>query len=629
MALTTPSRTRGTSALLSISLAVLLFGAVVLAHSLYVSLFASNYPFWDQWDQLHHELVPLWHGRGSLSLLFAPHNEHRIFFTRILSMLLLWMNHGHWSNLVEAYANTLIWGGVLTLFFLLVARDIKPWPTRIVLLLSFIGMGCLPFDWENTLVGFQSQFYLMVGAALLLAACAAYAADTLHRSVFMLFLGVASLFTMASGLFAPLVGLAVLVMRGLPTRTWSTRTLLTAAGLFVTTLVGLIILPHVPGDIPMQAKGIVEHALGMLRVLMWPLEGIKGANPGFMLLLWLPACIGLGRLLLRTKVTGSELLLLGMAGWVVLQAFAIVHARGHDLTVVPSRYTDILAVGVLANTTMTILWASSRDESRALRGMSASWLLLMLPLLGWIMIQRTPGDFSGMAVRGMYSQIQTTNVSRFLVSGDDQTLEHPGLEIPYPSASTLERYLLEPEIRSMVASTSGTYSTATPDARLTRLAEALRDRERTFATRLGITFLPAQFQPLSGSLLTQGESKSQAVCTVDAVNGSKPAANVTMQSGELFGIQGWIIWPNDIASSNDAVMTLSDHTRYQIDLDMAANRPDVVKALQSAPALTRGFSVAAPLGLVVPGTYTATIAKAISPNATIYCKLPFTLTVTP
>jgi hypothetical protein len=629
MALPAPSPAHETSSLELILSALLLFGAIVLTHSFYVSLFASNYPFWDQWDQLHAELIPWWQGHGSLSLLFTPHNEHRILFTRIMSMTLLWMNQGQWSNLVEAYFNTLVWSGVLTLFYLLVAREIKTLPIRIVLMIFVIGMCCLPFDWENTLVGFQSQFYFMLGVTVLLAGCAAYATDSRTRSAFMLTLGVASVFTMAAGLLAPLAGIAVLGMRGLPARAWSPRTLLTASGLFATAVMGLILLPHVPGDIPLQAHGLVEHIRAMLLVLTWPLEGFRGLSLVFALLLWLPFNLALARVLLGNKSASSELFLLGIASWVLLQAFAIAHARGHGMTTVPSRYTDIVVLGVLANFAMIMVWASTPSESRGLRNISAAWLLLMIPLVCWTMINRTPGDVSAMAGRGMYSQIETINVSRFMATGDERYLERPGLEIPYPSASILKRYLLEPGIRSMIVRSQGANSADASGAGLTRLAEALRDSQRTIASRLGIPRPFAQFQPLDGELLTRGNGEPGAACTTDSLNGSRSTANADMHPGELLSIQGWIVWPPDVSSSESGMLILSGRASYQIDLNLAANRPDVVKALHSPLQSTRGFSVTAPLGQVVPDIYDVAIAKAVRPNAMIYCRLPITLSITP
>ncbi len=252
--------------------------------------------------------------------------------------------------------------------------------------------------------------------------------------------------------------------------------------------------------------------------------------------------------------------------------------------------------------------------------MSAAWLLLMLPLMIKIVIHRTPGDVSGMAGRGTYSEIETLNVSGFMATGDESYLQHPGLEIPYPSASALKRYLLDHGMRSMISPASG--------AGLTRLAEALRSRERLLAEKLGVSHPAARFQPLGSLPILQEEDKAPATCTVDMLNGNKPAAIVVMHPSDLFSIQGWIVWPKGVSSSDEAVLMLSDRAHYRVDLDLAANRPDVVKALKASPSLTRGFSVTAPLGQLLPGTYTVAIAKAAAQHAQIYCNLPITVSVT-
>ena len=78
----------------------------------FIYRFGVDVPFWDQW-----ELVPfldLW-ASGTLSLgdLFSQHNEHRIFFPRLI-MLLLAAATG-WNSRAEMWFN----------FSLLLAHDIK------------------------------------------------------------------------------------------------------------------------------------------------------------------------------------------------------------------------------------------------------------------------------------------------------------------------------------------------------------------------------------------------------------------------------------------------------------------------------------------------------------------------
>lgn len=615
--------------------AMLMSATVVVAtagvHSFYVSLFAGDLPFWDQWTQINEELAPWWQDHTNLHFLFAAHNEHRIFFTRLVSMALLAINGGHWSNLAEAYINTLIYSSALASLFVFSAWDIRSAPMRALLLLSVIGMGCLPFDWENTLVGFQNQFYFMLAAAVILMAVSAYVTDTWTRLFAIMLLGVASLFTMASGLIAPLAAASVLAIRGLPTRTWSVKTVVTIGSMLAIAMAGLLLLPHLPGATRMQAGGVLEHAHGMLLVLNWPLDKLKGARSLFVLLLWLPTCLGLIRVLRGTRARRGELFLLGILGWVILQAFAIAHARGHDMAAIPSRYTSILIAGVLANLALGMLWVCDHDESRGLRRTSKIWLIATLPILFWIMLHRTHGDLAGMKQRGMYSLIETANLSGFMSTGDERFLQHPGLEIPYPVAEHLKGYLANPTVREMVATSissgDGSAGQSSAQGPLTVFARGLRNEERALLRSLGDRSAQAQFQRLSAASLITKASGAQGQCTVDALNGSKPSSAVTILSNDAFTLQGWVIWPSLIGSGRD-VLVLRGKSDFMIDLTTTADRKDVVRVMRSAPSLTHEFSVSSNLEGVVPDVYTLAIARDAVSDDTVYCGLPFTLTVT-
>src|SRR5208337_5623112 len=45
--------------------------------------FGAPLPFWDQWEDARVVFVPYFEGKLSLAALFSPHNEPRIFFTRL------------------------------------------------------------------------------------------------------------------------------------------------------------------------------------------------------------------------------------------------------------------------------------------------------------------------------------------------------------------------------------------------------------------------------------------------------------------------------------------------------------------------------------------------------------------
>ena len=72
-----------------------LFLCVLGAKFWLIGTYGSPTPFWDQWDaEATVVYLPWTNGSLSLSNLFAPHNEHRILWTRALGLLELQLNGG-------------------------------------------------------------------------------------------------------------------------------------------------------------------------------------------------------------------------------------------------------------------------------------------------------------------------------------------------------------------------------------------------------------------------------------------------------------------------------------------------------------------------------------------------------
>src|SRR5271166_3272771 len=67
----------------------------------------SPLPFWDEWEVARVVYLPFFAGKLSLAALFSAHNEHRIFFTRVYSLVLLLLN-GQWDSQVEMVGNAFI-----------------------------------------------------------------------------------------------------------------------------------------------------------------------------------------------------------------------------------------------------------------------------------------------------------------------------------------------------------------------------------------------------------------------------------------------------------------------------------------------------------------------------------------
>jgi len=87
-----------------------LFLVIVGAKLWLIHAWATPIPYWDQWDEARLWLKPWLDGNWTWSDLFAPHNEHRIFFTRVLDTLVIQLN-GQWDPLLQMTINAFIHAG--------------------------------------------------------------------------------------------------------------------------------------------------------------------------------------------------------------------------------------------------------------------------------------------------------------------------------------------------------------------------------------------------------------------------------------------------------------------------------------------------------------------------------------
>jgi hypothetical protein len=164
----------------------------------------SPTPYWDQWGSLVS-------GRSlSWSWLIAQHNEHRIFFPRLIFWLDRWLAAE--TNIVDFVANVLIQAALAALLFWLALKDsaanlvtsMRIWAAGLCLAMLFWSA-----QYENFLWGFQVQFF---GVVLLAAAAFATVAEgpatSLGAGAAALLAGAAA-YTLSSGVLVP--GLALIL----------------------------------------------------------------------------------------------------------------------------------------------------------------------------------------------------------------------------------------------------------------------------------------------------------------------------------------------------------------------------------------------------------------------------------
>jgi hypothetical protein len=425
-----------------------LFLVTFSAKLLLIHSYPARVPFLDQWDAEAAGLyIPFDEGCLSWQQMFTPHNEHRVFFTRLLALALLTVN-GQWDPVLQQVVNAAL--HALTA----VAIAIIFWHAADRRRLDVVALLCavcfaLPFSWENTLAGFQSAFYF-----LLLFFVLSLGLTTRRVLSAAWWLGwscvFCGLFTAAGGLLTVLaVGIMSIVRRF--TGRSSVRE--TAANLALAVILfgyGLSLTsPPIEQHASLKAQSTADLMIAFARNLAWPWID----TPAMFVVVWLPVILLIVAIGLRRHRTDElDVLAVGLAAWVVLQSGAVAYGRGAGAAAPASRYMDVLALGWFAN---GMVFASLADR---LRGQRIAWLGAVVVFAGWAtwgIAGATKISKRSLAAAGGRSGSMTNyehDIRRFLKRDDLATFVSKQFpEVPHWNATILANaWLRHPYIRRIL-----------------------------------------------------------------------------------------------------------------------------------------------------------------------------------
>lgn len=421
-----------------------LFVITLAAKLALIGHFGNPTPYWDQWDGEARALfIPSLENSLTAASLFDTHAEHRIVCTRLFVLGLFKLN-GLWDPKLEMVAQAFLHSGAIVLLLGLCIRQLPTARARLLFTGFAMLVFLIPFGWENTLWGFQSQFYFVMLWALLGIACC-WRHPTLSPGWWLgvLFFAL-GLLSMGGGVFAPAVACGLMVLRALQNRDDWRRQL---AGILVLTLVvgaGFLLVPHIPEHDPLKAKSLLQFTKVFFLLSSWPLTIVFYAplfqSPLILLLAW--------ALLTRRPATDSAWFLISLGLWGVAQSVAIAYGRAAGYEA--SRYSDNSSI------TLVVGFACLLHLHGALTGRLRRYLLLFglvwlaVVLVGIIKVV-TGNLTSQIQWRHNTSLLQEYNVRAFLASGDMARLpETPAMQIPYPRAQTLATVLNNPGMRAIL-----------------------------------------------------------------------------------------------------------------------------------------------------------------------------------
>lgn len=406
-----------------------------------ISIYGNATPYWDQWDAEADKLYrPLLEGTLTWTDLLSAHNEHRIFTTRLLAIILLYLNNGIWNPILQMQVNAFVHATSLAILVFYTAQSIsKNQRNLLIVFCSFIF--AIPFGWENTLAGFQSQFYFLLGFSFLfLWAVAAY--KTYSTKWWLgIIAGILSLVSLASGAITILAGILILIFRKLIIKDKDVA----VTAIFILTLIASIAIistPAVPGHAPLKAQSISQFLIALINIFSWPNYKV-GIG---IIVLHAPVLLLCFRILRNQDYRSPPLLFIGaVILWLLGQFISIAYGRAVDVT--SSRYLDLFAIGLVVNfASLAILFNKSKSKVLFI-GYWAFWITTVI--FGFASSANKLNQ--DLQLRLSTSLEQEKNLRSYLCSNDMSYLQNkPYLHIPYPNADRLKGLLDNPTIRSIL-----------------------------------------------------------------------------------------------------------------------------------------------------------------------------------
>jgi hypothetical protein len=407
-----------------------------------IAIYGNATPYWDQWDAEAGNLYRPWL-EGSLYWkdLFAAHNEHRILTTRLLALVLLELNGKIWNPILQMQVNAVIHVASLSALLFYMSKIISP-ANKIALFVFSAVMFSIPFGWENTLAGFQAQFYfLLLFSFVFLWAMSAYQTYSLNWWLGVI-VGVLCLVTLASGALTVLAGSLILVFRRLIVKDKEGVAISAIALLIVLAVIAISLTPSIAGHAALKAQSVPQFLKALVTVLSWP------ANKVGVVIIQVPVLLLVLRIFFKKEYqTPAYLFIAAMTLWLFGQFISIAYGRAVGVT--SSRYLDLFAIGLVLNFAALIVMLSQANIKHKLSyGLGiAIWLTTVT--FGFSMSAgKLSADLQGRAKQGLE---QEKNVRAYLCSGDIIHLQNkPFLFIPYPNPERLKSLLDNPTIRSIL-----------------------------------------------------------------------------------------------------------------------------------------------------------------------------------
>ena len=509
---------------------------------LFVRAYAVNVPYWDEWESVP-DILAASSGRLTVADLWRQHNEHRIFFPRVVMLGLY--SVGRMDSRLVMYASC---GILLIMVSLVLADHLRCAGDRASAWLSFIPAAWILVSlrqWENLLWAWQIEIF-MCAAALVFTLYALSRADRPGWFTMAIFGGVVCCYSFSGGILAWPTGLFQLLISNPRSGRrhllwiWCCAGIATVAAYFV----GYRRPEHHPSPFtflrhPIQAAAYLLASFGS------PMATDLGGAIAAGLLLFAGAAVAAAWLRKRGLLPQPSMAMSLIVFSAGVSAMTMIGRVGFGpAQALASRYTTMTSLGVAGF--YLLLVQNLHLDARA------PWML---------------AGFLGMAAIGQ------TSVS--VAAIEEAKAAHQSRR---DLASALRRYRSEPD-----AMLAGLY----PDPAVVRARAAILEQH--------------QLSVFAGRGATLGLLPGSTPFSVDAINGMPPQATPSIAVGTPLRVSGWAVDDRAGAPAEAVIVFIDDGpgtaARYGLD------RPDVARVLGNPAYRNSGFTAEAPTSSLAPGRH--------------------------
>ena len=421
---------------------ILTFFLIFLSKIIIIWNYGSNVPFWDQWDAEALNLYkPYEEGKLTWRWLFATHNEHYIFFTKLLSLFIYWLFDG-WYPIYQIYINAFIHSISILIFFSLIFNSIEKGKKFVVFCVFSLIVFMMPLGYENLLSGFQSQFYFV---SLFGFPAIYFLLEKKSRS-FLWFLGLmflmCSFFSLAGGMVFCL-SLSVTFLFLFFIENFQSKYLLLFGVFSLVFIIEYILTPHIVAHNDIKSSNIFSFLSNYNYWSSWPLKLSFGG-----LFVYLPSLYFIYKIYKKNINVINKKFYLGLIVFGVCQIASIAYSRGEiDFSVDQgSRYLDLISFSIIVN--LIIILTIFPLKRQFLFSLIWSSVVLTSVLLNFSDINNE------LKLKNDQSLKQEANLKCFLKTNNTNCIYNKKWkEIPYPWPSKLERLLRDTTINKIVSKT--------------------------------------------------------------------------------------------------------------------------------------------------------------------------------